>query len=360
MGKTCSELFEGVGCTFIGNAEDQVEGLAYGSKAVWPGDAFFCIVGHEHDGHTFAQEAIDNGAKVLVVERVPHLADSSNVTEVVVGDTRKAMGLVSAAFYGNPSAKMDTIGVVGAQGRGAVAHLTHAILQNAGRRAGVVGSGVMLVGADEQPARVLCESPDLQRALAHLRDERCSVALIGINSESLFLDKTWGTSFAVTAFTDRSQGKDTGCASFEPLFEADARLFSQHYPARRVICVDSPWGRELFRRCSAAGDDVITTGFDPSAQIHFLDIDHSPNDPHVTLEARGSRIDVSCRLADEGDAQDLMCSFGIAMQLGMAPASIATALAAAPAFEVLRAQAVRFDAQERRSDEHARISFTEE
>ena len=49
MGKTCTELFEGMDCTIIGNAQDEVEGIAYRSDKVKPGDAFFCIVGMKPD-----------------------------------------------------------------------------------------------------------------------------------------------------------------------------------------------------------------------------------------------------------------------------------------------------------------------
>ena len=57
--KTCSELFDGLECTIIGNPAEPVGGLAYRSDAVVPGDMFFCIVGFTVDGHSFAQDAID-------------------------------------------------------------------------------------------------------------------------------------------------------------------------------------------------------------------------------------------------------------------------------------------------------------
>ena len=63
MGKTCTELFAGIDCTILGNADDEVNGIAYRSDRVQPGDAFFCVVGMTTDGHSFAQDAIDRGAK---------------------------------------------------------------------------------------------------------------------------------------------------------------------------------------------------------------------------------------------------------------------------------------------------------
>ena len=69
MAQTCATLFSHLDCTIIGNPEQMVSGIAYRSDNVTPGNAFFCIVGTVVDGHSFAQDAINRGAKVLVVER---------------------------------------------------------------------------------------------------------------------------------------------------------------------------------------------------------------------------------------------------------------------------------------------------
>ena len=66
---TVSDVFNGFDCTIIGNASEEVKGLAYRSDCVKPGDVFFCIVGLKVDGHSFAGDAINRGASVIVAER---------------------------------------------------------------------------------------------------------------------------------------------------------------------------------------------------------------------------------------------------------------------------------------------------
>ena len=105
-----------------------------------PGDAFFCIVGMKTDGHTFAQDAIDRGAKVLVVERKVYLADATDVTEVVVSDTRKAMAEASARFYDDPSRALSLVGVTGTNGKTTTTYLVEHIARVAGKRTGVIGT----------------------------------------------------------------------------------------------------------------------------------------------------------------------------------------------------------------------------
>ena len=53
----------------------EIQGLAYDSRAVGPGDLFFCVTGFRSDGHEFASQALQRGAAALVVERELGLID---------------------------------------------------------------------------------------------------------------------------------------------------------------------------------------------------------------------------------------------------------------------------------------------
>ena len=331
MGKTCTELFAGIDCTIIGNADDVAEGIAYRSDRVRPGDAFFCIVGFTADGHSFAQDAIDRGAKVLVVERKVYLADATDVTEVVVKDTRKAMAVAASNFYDHPSKDISLVGITGTNGKTTTTYLVEHIARVAGKRTGVIGTvGIRIGDVQEKSAHTTPESPDLQELFARMRDERCDTVAMEVSSHALDLERTWGTSFAVTAFSNLTQDHLDYHHTFEAYFETKARLFSKDYPARRVICIDDKWGKELLRRCSVAEDDVVTTGFDASAQIHPVEVRYAPTHTAVTLDVRGSRYTFDYPLVGKFNVENVMCAFGIGLQLGFSAEAIVKALEEAP------------------------------
>ena len=331
MGKTCTELLEGIDCTVIGNPDDEVGGIAYRSDRVRPGDAFFCIVGFSADGHSFAQDAIDRGAKVLVVERKVYLADATDVTEVVVKDTRKAMAVAAANFYDHPSQGLSLVGITGTNGKTTTTYLVEHIARVAGKRTGVIGTvGVRVGDVQEKSAHTTPESPDLQQLFARMREARCDVVAMEVSSHALDLERTWGTAFAVTAFSNLTQDHLDYHHTFEAYFEAKARLFSKDYPARRVICIDDKWGRELLRRCSVAEDSVVTTGFDPSAQIHPVETTYAPTHTSIVLDVRGARYAFDYPLVGRFNVENVMCAFGIGLQLGFSPEVIVEALKDAP------------------------------
>ncbi len=331
MAKTCAQLFEGVERTIIGNADEEVSGIAYRSDKVQPGDAFFCIVGFKADGHSFAQDAIDRGARVLVVQRKVYLADATDVTEVVVPDTRKAMAQAAANFHDHPSRDFSLVGITGTNGKTTSTFLVEHIARVAGRRTGVIGTvGVQIGDEREKSAHTTPESPDLQQTFSRMRDASCDVVAMEVSSHALDLERTWGTRFAVTAFTNLTQDHLDYHHTFEAYFEAKARLFSKDYPAKRVICIDDKWGKELLRRCSAAGDNVVTTGFDPSAQIHPGKVDYAPTHTSVELHVRGTVHSFDYPLVGRFNVSNIMNAFGIAMQLGIPTELIIQALSEAP------------------------------
>lgn len=329
--KSCKDLFSGIDHTIIGNDCEEVTGIAYRSDKVQPGDMFFCIVGLKADGHTFAQDAIDRGAKTLVIERKVYLADATDVTEVVVKNTRKAMALASANFYDQPSRSFDLVGITGTNGKTTTSYLVEHIAAHAAKRTGLIGTvGVSIGSIKEKGEHTTPESPDLQNIFSRMREEKCEVVAMEVSSHALDLERTWGTQFAVSAFTNLTQDHLDYHHTFEAYFEAKARLFSKDYPAKRVICINDKWGKELLRRCAVAEDSIITTGFDNTALIHPVAVTYHPGSTDVILDVRGVRYEFSYPLVGKFNVDNVMCAFGIALQLGIPAAVIMEALASTP------------------------------
>ena len=331
MSITCKQLFSGIDCTIIGHESEEVTGVAFSSNRVWPGDAFFCIVGTKVDGHTFAQDAIDRGAKVLVVERKVYLADATDVTEVVVSDSRKALSLAASNFYGRPSEGLNLVGITGTNGKTTTTYLVEHIAATAGKKTGVIGTVGIRVGDKTSPAsHTTPESSDLQAIFSQMKEAECDVVTMEVSSHALDLERTWGTKFEVTAFTNLTQDHLDYHNTFESYFEAKARLFSKEYPAKRVINIDDDWGKKLLQRCSQAEDHIVTVGFDRSALIHPVEVEYDTSSTRVTLDVRGSRYTFSYPLVGKFNVSNVMLAFGIALELGIPASTIVSALESAP------------------------------
>ena len=140
--------------------DPEIKDIVIVSSQVSPGALFGCVRGEHADGHDYAREAVAKGAAALLCERALDLP----VPQVLVPSVRRALGPVSAAFWGYPSRAMRVVGVTGTNGKTTTCALLASIFGAHGWPAGVIGT---LTGERTTP-----EAPALQRKLAELRDTR--------------------------------------------------------------------------------------------------------------------------------------------------------------------------------------------
>ena len=103
-----------------GSLDIDIDGLDCNSKNIKQGYMFVAIKGFATDGHTYVNDAIKAGAKVVMVEEgcdLKAIKIPSDVTLVMAKDTREALAICSCNFYGNPSRKFKLIGVTGTKGK---------------------------------------------------------------------------------------------------------------------------------------------------------------------------------------------------------------------------------------------------
>ena len=103
----------------IENFDIEIFNVSYNSKKAQEKDIFICLSGEHVDGHEYAQEAVSNGAEVLVVEKRLMI----DVPQIVVNSTSAIIGQISSIIYNEPSTKLNVIGVTGTNGKTTVTHL---------------------------------------------------------------------------------------------------------------------------------------------------------------------------------------------------------------------------------------------
>ncbi|HUT23641.1 MAG TPA: Mur ligase family protein, partial [Sumerlaeia bacterium] len=167
---TLGDLFAaaGIGLPPDVNGEIAIGGLVDDSRQAAPGFAYLAVRGEATDGHRFIQTALEQGAAVVIAERVPEGVDASKV--VVVENTRAARGLLAHAYWGRPSDVMTMVGVTGTNGKTTTAYLIESLLRQAGRRPALFSTVEYRFGERRQPAPTTTPGAfQLARALAETR-----------------------------------------------------------------------------------------------------------------------------------------------------------------------------------------------
>ena len=100
------------------------------SRKVKEGSVFVCIAGAVADGHEYIEDVAAKGAAAVIVERPVNAPEG--LTVIHVDDTRYALALMSAAYFGYPAKKLNVIGITGTKGKTTTTYMVKSILEGVG------------------------------------------------------------------------------------------------------------------------------------------------------------------------------------------------------------------------------------
>jgi UDP-N-acetylmuramoyl-L-alanyl-D-glutamate--2,6-diaminopimelate ligase len=329
--KSLAHLLQGLQILHIrGDENIPVPGLAYHSGRVTPGDVFVAIRGHQTDGHLFIDKAIDNGARVVVLEdEVPQIP---GIVYVRTPDSRLALAHMAATFSDHPSRDLKVIGITGTNGKTTTSYIMEAIWQAAGSHVGVVGTVNCRFGGQVWPSPVTTpESLDLQNLLREMRASNVSCAVMEVSSHALDLKRTHACRFAGAVFTNLSQDHLDYHGDMDSYFAAKSLLFtelladSSYSPGLAVINQDDPWGRKLLSQLSSP---VLTYGFSHGADIRPEHYSLSPQGIQASIATPFGTLEIVSPLVGHYNLLNILAASSTALGLGIAPDQVVAGLAA--------------------------------
>jgi UDP-N-acetylmuramoyl-L-alanyl-D-glutamate--2,6-diaminopimelate ligase len=304
-----------------GPADVEVTALAYDSRSVAPGTLFFCVHGFERDGHEFAPDAVERGACALVVERPLGLG----VPDVVVEDVRAAMAPAAARFHGDPTARLDVVGVTGTNGKTTTTFLVRAALEAGGRPCGLLGTVISVIGgAEREVVRTTPEAIDLQRSFAEMVEAGDRACAMEVSSHALELRRTDAIHWAVAVFTNLSRDHLDFHDTMEQYFLAKRRLF-QAGPGAAVVNVDDQYGRRLAGELPGA----VTYGIESDAAYRALAVRSGLDGSRLRVRMPDGELELRTPLPGRFNVANVLAALASARSLGVEPDAAARALAGA-------------------------------
>ncbi len=280
-----SELVQGMNCEIYGDETVTIKDLKYDSRTVKRADLFFCISGFAEDGLKYAPDAIEKGAAAIVVtEFQPEL----NVTQVVVKNDREAMGLIACRFFGYPARRMKMVGVTGTNGKTTTTYMLKAIAEQAGMKAGLVGTIRNMIGsAMIHTERTTPESVDLQRLLKEMADEGCDLVVMEVSSHSLVLKRVFGIEFDIGIFTNLTQDHMDFHQTWDHYISAKSMLFEQSQIS--VINIDDDSAANMM---AAAKSEVINYSVMQPVQFEAKEIEITHEKTRFQVEVGGRTLHI--------------------------------------------------------------------
>ena len=323
-----------------GASDAEISAITYDSRKAAAGSLFVCLVGAWLDGHTYAASAYKNGCRAFLCEHALDLP--ADAAQIITADTRAALAVIGADFYGNPADQLHIIGITGTKGKTTTALLTAAIMTEAGLPCAYIGSnGVDIAGVHEATANTTPESLELHRLFRKMLDANVHHVVLEVSSQALRHNRVDGIPFEVVAFTNLSEDHigPGEHPDFEDYKNAKHRLFAD-YQAREMIYNADDDTSEFMR--IGFGGHQTSYGIERAADYHGTALAQFRSETALGIdflcEHSGSSTAVRVLSPGEFSASDALCAIALCGAFGVSPAQAAQTLAHTPVqgrFEVV-------------------------
>lgn len=252
-----------------GATKISIENLQFDSRKVSSDDVYVATRGFSVDGHSFIQSSVDAGASAIVCEDLPAVLDK-NVTYVVVPNARKALALMTNAFFDFPSRSLKLFGVTGTNGKTTTATLMYQIASRLGLKSGLLSTVANYVGSQEIPSTHTTGDPiQICSLMSDMVQAGCTHCFMEVTSHALDQDRTTGLEFDVGVFTNLSQDHLDYHGSMG-VYAQTKKSFFDGLPANShaILNADDDYSAYMSSSCSAS---ISTFGFSEDADFEITD-----------------------------------------------------------------------------------------
>jgi len=268
-----------------GSVEIEISTLANDSRKIEQDSVFVCISGTVADGHAYAAEVIEKGATALIVEQPIEVPE--HITVIHVDNSRYALALMSAAYFGYPAEKLKIIGITGTKGKTTTTYMVKSILDNVGHKVGLIGTIEAIIGDKHIPAdNTTPESFTIHKLLAEMLDVGIDTVVMEVSSQGLKLHRTAGIQFEIGIFTNLGYDHigPNEHEDFEDYKRCKGILFTQCKLG--IANCDNEYYEEVFRYATCRRE---TVGFSKEADLRAEDVQlvSKPNSLGVSYQVKG-------------------------------------------------------------------------
>ena len=294
-----------------GTTEIAVRNIQFDSRIVGLDDVFVAIKGTVSDGHEFIERAVNQGAIAIVCEEFPERI-VNGISYIKVQDSQAALAYMASNFYGNPSSKLQLVGVTGTNGKTTVASLLYELYKKAGFKTGLLSTVKVKINDISYPAtHTTPNSLSLNMYLNEMVENGVEYCFMEVSSHGIHQRRILGLHFTGGIFTNLSHDHLDYHKTFAEYRDVK-KAFFDHLPktAFAITNVDDKNGSYMVQNAKAkVCSYALKSMADYKAQILENQI--------TGLQLRINGQEVWIRLIGSFNAYNALAIYATATELGM-------------------------------------------
>ena len=298
----------------------EIKKLSIDSRENLKEAVFFAIRGFKSDGHTFIPQAVSNGVSAIVVDtndkEIDHLLKSNNIVKILVQNSRKALSQFADGFYTSPSSKLNLVGITGTKGKTTVSYYIKTILENAGRKVGLIGTNKNMIGSEEISTKLTTpEAHVINQLMDEMVKAECSDCVMEVSSHALELSRVADLDFNVGVFTNITSDHLDFHSTFENYLSSKKIFFDQlTKDSSLVYNKDDQNYKALTKDCKAP---AVSYSFNNPSDIEIKNVNYSLDGTSFNLLYSESSYEVKTKLIGQFNAYNAAAAIGAGLSSGI-------------------------------------------
>ncbi len=294
------------------------------SKVVRKGDLFIAINGTRSDGHDYVGEALNRGAKAIILQRD---LDTKGSPKIIVKNTRKALAFLAKEHYQDPSKKIKVIGVTGTNGKTTVSYMVESILRRAGLKAGLIGTVCYKIDKMIVDSENTTPSPMiLQGLLKKMVDCSLNYCVMEVSSHALDQHRADYIAFRGGIFTNATREHLDYHKTFKKYLKSKLSLF-ESLPATSyaILNKDDPNFKEVKAACNTKR--IASYSIKKGADVYAEQITYGLDGSTFLLHAGGKAMPIKTPFIGQYNISNMLAALSCAIMEGVSLNMIKSALA---------------------------------
>lgn len=293
-----------------GNENPEVSEIVSDSRKAVENSLYVAVKGTVSDGHSFINSAIDKGSTVIVCEDLPKNLDEKT-TYLKVKNSSKTLGQMASNFYGNPSEKLNLIGITGTNGKTSVTTLLFDIFKHLGFKNALISTVEYRIDDEVFPSTHT--TPDvltLNKILSKAVETGCEYVFMEVSSHGIHQDRIEGLHFKIAGFTNITHDHLDYHKTFDEYLKVKKRFFDELNPdATAITNIDDKNGLVMLQNTKALKK---TYALKTMADFHgkILEVDFNG----MLLNFNGREFWTT--LTGKFNAYNLLLAFAVAVESG--------------------------------------------
>lgn len=302
--KSLGDLYQGIGADII------IKNIKNDSSKVMPDDLFVCTIDKSLDRHNCIDEAVKNGASVIVVSR--DIRDS-RVSVIKVSDTNREFPYLCQKFYDYPDKKLIMIGVGGTDGKTCTSAIIQTLLGTS-QCGSISTNGRNCAAFNDNSFNMISDASKLYNYLDEFVKFGCKYAVVEVGNSDLESKKFEATSFDVGVYTNIGNEFFDDNNAFLDYFNTKMQMFKQvKDDGFCILNRDDQYFETVKENCKGK---VLTYGMSEEADLQIVDYKASNTKTLIRFKYNNEDFDVLSPLLADFNVYNLAAALLTVLTLG--------------------------------------------